>query len=163
MKLGIRARITLLMAALGVLASGLTGYYSYLSSQALLAEAAEREMLTSARVLGRRLTLKIHEAAKDVALLTELPATRAVADSANASAQAAAARDQLAKAFESMLAIQREYFQVRLIRADRHGLEVVRVDRDGDSLTRVNQTLFSGQLPAVESAPVFETAIPSLP
>jgi diguanylate cyclase (GGDEF)-like protein len=138
MKLGIRARIMVLMASLGILASGLTGYYSYLSSQALLAEAAEREMLTSARVLGRRLTLKIHEAAKDTALLAELPATQAVADSPDASTQAAAARNQLAKAFESMLAIQREYFQVRLIRADRHGLEVVRVDRDGDGLTRVD-------------------------
>ena len=138
MKLGIRARITVLMAALGILASGLTGYYSYLSSQRLLSEAAEREMLTSARVLGRRLTLKIHEAAKDTALLAELPATQAVVDAPDASAQASAAQDRLARTFESMLAIQNEYFQIRLIRADRHGLEVVRVDRDGDGLTRVD-------------------------
>jgi diguanylate cyclase len=50
----------------------------------------------------------------------------------------AAAHDRLARAFESMLAIHHAYFQIRLIRADRHGLEVVRVDRDGLDLTRVD-------------------------
>lgn len=137
MKLGIRARFTLLMAALGVLASGLTGYYAYSSSQTLLAEAAEREMLTSARVLGRRLTLHIHEAAKDAALLADLPSMRSVINLPDSSTQAAVAEDRLARAFESMLSSQREYFQIRLIRADRHGLEVVRVDRDGAGLSQV--------------------------
>jgi diguanylate cyclase (GGDEF)-like protein len=140
MKLGIRTRLTVLMAALGVLASGLTGYYAYLSSQSLLSEAAAREMLTSARVIGRNFSLNIHEAAKDVAFLTELPATQTLVDLPDASPQAAAARDRLAMAFESMLAIQHEYFQIRLIRADRHGLEVVRVDRDGAALTRIEET-----------------------
>jgi diguanylate cyclase (GGDEF)-like protein len=140
MKLGIRFRITMLMAALGVLASGLTGYYAYLSSQSLLAAAAQREMLTSARVIGRHFSLNIRDAAKDVALLANLPATQSVATLPAASAQAAAARDHLAKTFESMLDIHSEYFQVRLIRADHHGLEVVRVDRDGADLTRVGGT-----------------------
>lgn len=138
MKLGIRTRITLLMAALGVLASGLTGYYAYRSSQSLLAEAAEREMLTSTRVLGRRLTLNIREAAKVATLLAELPATQAVADLPDVSSHAIAARNELARIFESVLAIQPEYFQIRLIQADRHGLEVVRIDRDGTDLTRVD-------------------------
>jgi len=138
MKLGIRTRIMTLMALLGVLASGLTGYYAYLSSHHLLAEAAEREMLTSARVIGRSFSTSIREVAKDAALLAELPVTRIVADLPDSSAQAATARDRLAKVYESMLAIQHEYFQVRLIRADRHGLEVVRLDRDGTILTRVN-------------------------
>ncbi|MGK2953136.1 MAG: diguanylate cyclase domain-containing protein [Thiobacillus sp.] len=138
MKLGIRTRIMTLMALLGVLASGLTGYYAYLSSHHLLAEAAEREMLTSARVIGRSFSNSIREVAKDAALLAELPVTRIVADLPDSAAQAATARDRLAKVFESMLAIQHEYFQIRLIRADRHGLEVVRLDRDGAILTRVN-------------------------
>jgi diguanylate cyclase (GGDEF)-like protein len=140
MKLGIRTRITVLMAALGMLASGLTGYYAYISSQSLLAEAAEREMLTSARVIGRSFSLNISEAAKDAAQLAALPATQSVADLPASSTQvsAAAAHGRLAKAFESMLAIHHEYFQIRLIRADRHGLEVVRVDRDGLDLTRVD-------------------------
>jgi diguanylate cyclase (GGDEF)-like protein len=138
MKLGIRTRITLLMATLGILASGLTGYYAYRSSQGLLAEAAEREMLTSTRVLGRRLTLNIGEAARDAALLAELPATLAVADLSDSSTHAATAHNNLARIFESMLSIQPQYFQIRLIRADRHGLEVVRVDRDGPDLIRVD-------------------------
>ncbi len=140
MKLSIRTRITALMAALGMLASGLTGYYAYTSSQTLLGEATEREMLTSTRVIGRSFSLSIREAVKDVALLTELPATQAVADlpAASAQAPATAAHDRLAKSFESMLANHHEYFQLRLIRADHHGLEVVRVDRDGATLTRVD-------------------------
>lgn len=136
MKLGIRFRITLLMAALGVLASGLTGYYAYRSSQSLLAAAAEREMLTSARVIGRHFSLNLREAAKDADLLAQLPATQSVADLPDAS-DGATARERLARAFESMLAIHPEYFQIRLIRADHHGLEVVRVDRNGADLTRV--------------------------
>ncbi|ODV12833.1 MAG: hypothetical protein ABT22_05315 [Thiobacillus sp. SCN 64-317] len=138
MKLGIRTRITLLTAALGMLASGLTGYYAYRASQGLLAEAAEREMLTSARVLGRHLTLNIREAARDATLLSGLPATLAVADLREPSTHATVACNNLARIFESMLAIQPQYFQIRLIRADRHGLEVVRVDRDGTDLTRVD-------------------------
>jgi len=93
MKLGIRTRIMTLMALLGVLASGLTGYYAYLSSHHLLAEAAEREMLTSARVIGRSFSTSIREVAKDAALLAELPVTRIVADLPDSSAQAATARD----------------------------------------------------------------------
>ncbi len=137
MKLGLRTRFTLLIATLGVLASGLTGYYAYSSSQTLLAEAAERDMLNSAHVLGRRLSLRILKAAQDVALLADLPSTRGVADLPASSPQTTIAEDSLVPIFESMLSIQREYFQIRLIRADRHGLEVVRVDRDGAGLTRV--------------------------
>lgn len=138
MILGIRTRITALMTALAILATGLTGYYAYLSSQSLLAAAADREMLTSARVIGRSFALSIREAAKDAALLAELPDTQSVADLPDLSRNASAANDRLAKTFETILAIHREYFQIRLIRADRHGLEVVRMDRDGSGLTRVD-------------------------
>jgi diguanylate cyclase (GGDEF)-like protein len=46
-------------------------------------------------------------------------------------------KKMLAGAFSAMLSVHPEYFQIRLISADRNGLELVRVDRDGKKLTRV--------------------------
>jgi diguanylate cyclase (GGDEF)-like protein len=125
-----------ILATFGVLASGLTGYYSYTSSRDLLVKAAERDLLTSTQVLGRRLSIALGEAANDARLLAGISAitqTARAPDGASAEPRKAAVADT----FAALLSVHREYFQVRLIGAGNNGMELVRVDRDQDTLKRV--------------------------
>ncbi len=128
--LGLRLKFGILLAVFGILASGVTGYYFYTASRAMLVRVAEHDMQTSAQVLGRRFTVALREVASNVRLLAELPA-------ANRSAVSEVERGALADSFAAMLAVHPEYFQIRLISAENHGIERVRVDRDGNGLTRV--------------------------
>ena len=102
---------------------------------ALLA-ASQRDLLTATQVLGRSFQGSIDEIATDTSLLARLPASSVLA---NAPAGARSERDKqlVADVFASMLAVHPEYYQIRLIDADHHGLELIRVDRDGDKLSRV--------------------------
>ena len=62
MKLGIVWRTGIAMALIGVLASGLTGYYAFTESRALLQSAAEQRLLTATRVLARQLSVGLDNA-----------------------------------------------------------------------------------------------------
>ena len=55
MNFSMRFKLASLLAVFGVLVTGLTGYYSYSSSRAMLLSAAERDLLTATQVLGRSL------------------------------------------------------------------------------------------------------------
>lgn len=127
MKLGIAAKLALLLAAVGVLASGLTGLYAYRTSRQLLVESAQERLLTSTQVLARRITLSQQEIARNLEVLARLPGAVAVLQRSDA-AQAT----QLATLFQRVMSANPSYFQVRLISASEHGLERVRVDRQGD-------------------------------
>ena len=133
---GIALKLGLLLAAFGILASGLTGYYSYSSSRAMLLNAAERDLLTATQVLSRNMLVSLGAIGKDAQLLAALPRSIKIATSP-LGASAEVDTTFLATIFTSMLSTHPEYFQIRLISADMHGLELVRVDRDGKSLTRV--------------------------
>ena len=135
MKLGIAAKLSLLLAVVGVLAAGLTGFYAYDVSRDLLVSSAKDELLTSARVLARRITLLREEISRNLVFLARHPATlTALQDLAGSLAE----RDRLATLFRLLMETKPEYFQVRLIAAGDHGIERVRVDRDGDRLVRVD-------------------------
>jgi diguanylate cyclase (GGDEF)-like protein len=69
-------------------------------------------------------------------MLTELQLTRGISftDGMAPEVQLAA----LADTFQAMLNANPAYFQIRLISAGQHGLELVRVDRDGASTVRVS-------------------------
>ena len=127
MKLGIARKLALLLAAVGVLASGLTGLYAYRTSRQLLVESAQERLLTSTQVLARRITLSRQEITRNLEVLARLPSAVAMLQHPDA----AQAR-QLATLFERMMAANPSYFQIRLISASEHGLERVRVDRQGD-------------------------------
>ncbi|HJW11774.1 MAG TPA: GGDEF domain-containing protein [Albitalea sp.] len=152
MRTGISVRLGVLLAAFGVLATGLTGLYSYSQSRALLVRAAERDLQSATQVFGRRLTTAIHGVGDNARLLTELQITRGIAftDGAAPEAQLAA----LADTFQAMLNANPEYFQIRLISAAQHGLELVRVDRDGPATVRVSgeQLQEKGHFPYVFGA-----------
>ncbi len=132
MKLSIARKLALLLAAVGVLASGLTGLYAYRTSRQLLVESAQDRLLTSTQVLARRITLSQQEITRNLQVLARLPSALAVLQNADA----AQAR-QLATLFDRMMAANPSYFQMRLISASDHGMERVRVDRQGDTPAEV--------------------------
>jgi diguanylate cyclase (GGDEF)-like protein len=134
MKLGLRARLSLLLAAFGVLASGLTGLYGYSQAREMLVQAAERDLLTTTHVFGRRLAAVFGRIGGEARQLAQQQITR---QAALGGAAAAPARSAVADAFEAMLRNQPRYFQLRLISAAEHGAELVRVDRNGAGTVRV--------------------------
>ena len=133
---GIGFKLGMLLAGFGILASGLTGYYSYSSSRAMLLDAAQRDLLTATQVLSRNMLVSLAAIGKDARLLAALPRSTKVSLSPKGPT-AAEDTSVLATIFKAMLSTHPEYFQIRLISADMNGLELVRVDRDGKSLTRV--------------------------
>jgi diguanylate cyclase (GGDEF)-like protein len=137
MKFGIRVRLALLLAAFGVLATGLTGMYSYNQSRALLIRAAERDLQSATQVFGRRFSTTIQDISDDVRMLAELELTHRIAQAMDAPAESEKAA--LADVFHALLRANPEYMQVRFIDAGQYGLEVVRVDRDGPGTIRVGE------------------------
>jgi diguanylate cyclase (GGDEF)-like protein len=135
-RFGIAFKLGVILATFGVLASGLTGYYSYTASRNLLIKTAERDLLTSTQVVGRRLSVALGEVAKDARLLAGIPVTTQIAAMTDDPA-AETRKTAIADTFAALLSVHPEYFQVRLISAGNNGMELVRVDRDQDKLKRV--------------------------
>ena len=135
-RFGIAFKLGVILATFGVPASGLTGYYSYTASRDLLVKTAERDLLTSTQVLGRRLSIALGEVAKDALLLAGIPVTAQIAG-APVDPSAESRKTAIADTFAAVLSVHPEYFQVRLISTDKNGMELVRVDRDQHTLQRV--------------------------
>ena len=114
MKFGLRARLSLLLAAFGVLAAGLTGLYAYRQQREVLVQTAERELQTTTHVFGRRLAAVFGRIGAEARQLAQQQITR---QAALGGAAAAPARSAVADAFEAMLRNQPRYFQLRLISA----------------------------------------------
>ena len=136
MKFGIAFKLGCLLAVFGVLACGLTGYYSYSSSRATLLKAAERDLLTATQVLGRNLRGNIDGVSRDALMLAGIAQGKALPQAPNAPVREQAEND-LAELFRTLIRVHPEYMQIRLISAAGHGLEQVRVDRDGEQPVRI--------------------------
>ena len=136
MKFGIAFKLGCLLAVFGVLACGLTGYYSYSSSRATLLKAAERDLLTATQVLGRNLRGNIDGVSRDALVLAGIAQGKALPQAPSAPVREQAEND-LAELFETLMRVHPEYMQIRLISAAGHGLEQVRVDRDGEQPVRI--------------------------
>jgi diguanylate cyclase (GGDEF)-like protein len=132
MKFGIAVKLGMLLACVSILASGLTGFYAYRASRTMLVQSAKAELLTTATVLARRITLSREEISRNLRILTTHPAAAKVA-----SATSAPDEDQLGQLFERMMAVNPNYLQIRLISASENGLERVRIDRTEDHVVRV--------------------------
>ncbi len=135
-KFSIGFKLGSLLAAFGILATSLTGYYFYSSSSKMLTNAAQRDLLTATQVVGRNMKIIIDVIAEDSQLLAAMPLTSNVFESPN---EATGERDKkiLADTFTAMLSAHPEYFQIRLIGIGQHGMELVRVDRNGKKFVRV--------------------------
>lgn len=132
MRWGIAFRLGLLLAVVGVLASGLTGFYAYQASRDLLVQTTKKELLTTTQVLARRIVFTRQETSRQLQTLADHPATLAVLQQNDPAALA-----QLSTLFRLLLQANPGYFQIRLISASDHGLERVRVDRDAIGLVDV--------------------------
>ncbi len=139
MRYGIGLKLGLLLASFSLVAMGIVGYYSYTSGRATLLAAAQRDLLTATQVLGRNFQANIDNVSRDALLLASLPTSAAIAASRE-SVLASHDKKRLSDTFTAMMAVHPEYFQVRLIDANQHGLELVRVDRDGDQLVPIAAT-----------------------
>jgi diguanylate cyclase (GGDEF)-like protein len=136
-RLGIAWRFGLALAAVGVLAAALTGYYGYSASRAMLIAGAEERLLTATRVLVRQLAVGLNGTARDVRMLADHPQAARLLARADPRVQEFN-ENNVALLFERILATHPEYFQMRLIDVTDHGLERIRVDRDESGLVRVS-------------------------
>lgn len=132
MKIGIALKLSLLLAIVGVLTAGTTGYYAHKVSRELLVQSAKNDLLTSTRLLARRIVLMRDEIERNLQILAAHPATLAALQYGDETDE-----DQVAVLFELMMAANPGYFQIRLIGAGDNGLERVRIDRDDSRLIRV--------------------------
>lgn len=137
MRAGLTIKLAILLAGIGILASGLTGYYAYSANRAMLVGAAQRNLLTSTQLLSRRLSTAINDIASDARVLSTLPAAPVII-SLQTSEGEQGLKDRLAPVFASVLKAHPEYLQIRLISAEPNGMEQVRVDRDGPRLMRID-------------------------
>ncbi|MDX9836194.1 MAG: diguanylate cyclase [Azoarcus sp.] len=133
MRFGIAARLALVLALVGMLAAGLTGFYAHNASRDLLIQSAKDELLTSTRVLASRIIVARQEVSRNLQILSAHPSALRALDPADT-----ASADQLATLFKLVMRANPGYFQIRLISAADFGMERVRVDRSGDSLLRVD-------------------------
>ena len=132
LKLGIATKLALLLALVGVLASGLTGFYAYEASRTLMVDSAKDKLLTSTQVLVRRISFTRDEIVRNLHVLASHPQALAVLQRWDTGAA-----DGLATLFALMMKANPAYFQIRLIAADDFGMERVRVDRLGSDTQRV--------------------------
>ena len=137
MKFGITVRFAGVLALVGVLVSGLTGYYAYSTSRDLLVNAAESRLLTATKVLARQITFSLGAAARDVRMVAGYPLAAEALSLPASSPRRAELEANLAWLFTQILKTNPEYFQIRLIAAADHGMERVRVDRDAAGPVRV--------------------------
>ena len=133
MKFGIAAKLALLLAAVGILASGFTGLYAYNVSRELLVQSARNELLTSNHVLSRRLAQGRQEISRNLQVLATHPVASAALEGSGADSEF-----QMATLFTQFMMANPSYFQIRLISVNDNGMERVRIDRDGEQLLRVS-------------------------
>jgi len=136
---GLTFKLSVLLALIGVLASGSTGYYAYRANRAMLVREAERSLLTSTELLGQRFSVVIGDIAADAQVLASMPSSASVAQNENGSS-ANPARDRLAQVYASFIAHHPEYLQVRLIAREHYGLELIRLDRASGGAVRVQES-----------------------
>ncbi|MFM0081783.1 GGDEF domain-containing protein [Paraburkholderia sediminicola] len=136
MRPGLTFKLSILLACIGVLASGATGYYTYRANRTMLVNEAEHSLLTSTELLGQRFSVAIDDVAADAQVLASLPSLAGVAQTDNG-VGANAPREQLAQVYASFMVHHPEYLQIRFITRKHYGLELIRFDRDADGLVRV--------------------------
>lgn len=120
-------KLTIWIALLSLLSAGISVYFTYTHSRALLIQSSKDKLATATQVLANRYSFFITDITKDLLFIAQLPAIEEIASST--SSQTAKQHTRLANALSGFLRSHEEYNQVRLIGALNHGLELVRVDK----------------------------------
>ncbi|BBP85093.1 hypothetical protein PHLH8_47350 [Pseudomonas sp. Pc102] len=155
MRMGLTVKLSILLACIGILSSGITGYFSYSANQALLVKEAEGNLLTSTELLGQRLSSLLSDIDADALTLADMPSSALVASLGSLPGDTGA-KPHLAGVFATVMRLHPQYSQVRLISRQNHGIEVIRFDRDGQRMIEVDGLLLQekGHFPYV-----FETLL----
>src|SRR5579871_1428210 len=125
MRPGLTFKLSILLACIGVLASGATGYYAYRANRTMLVNEAERSLVTSTELLGQRIAFSIDDVAADALVLATMPSSAHVAETDDGFGENAA-RERLAQVYSSFMLHHPEYLQIRLMTRQHHGLELIR-------------------------------------
>ncbi len=136
MKLTIAWRLALVLMLVGLLGTGLTGYFAYQTSREQLVKASEDRLLTATRVLMRQVIVALKDIAADVSLVAQHPQAARILQHTNSGFQALS-EDNVSIIFERLMTVHPEYFQIRLIEAANYGRERIRVDRGLSGLLRI--------------------------
>ena len=160
MRLGIAVKLGMLLATVGVVASGLTGLYAYQASRSLLLESTKSELLATTSMVTRRILLSQEEAAHQLRLLAVNPAL-----SAALQGRAVASEDQVAALFEQMMLANPGFQQMHLVSTAGNGMERVRMERSNGKLRRIQgaELQAPGQLEDLAGALLQAAGTPSLP
>jgi len=138
MQLNIGLKLGFWLALLGTLSTGLTAYYVYERSHALLIAEAQEKLLANSRALSNHFNEALLAITHDVDFLSRLPLSRDIASlAAQGQALDENKRQQLAGIFSALLSTHSEYSQIRLLDAQHFGKEWVRVDRDHQGISVV--------------------------
>jgi diguanylate cyclase (GGDEF)-like protein len=134
-RLSLRARLGLLLAAFAVTAAGITGVVAWQQARGMLVAAAERTLSDTTHLYARRLSGAFAGIASDARALTRLKLAHDIA--AEPKAAEGESHERLADTFEALLVTHPRYQQIRLIAAGGAAPELVRVDRRADEALRV--------------------------
>lgn len=139
MRFGIAHKLALLLAVVGVVVSGATGYYGYVASRAAMVSAAKSELLSATQLIARRVGQAREEVSRNLLIMASQPAAlRALRGDDGAT-------DQVAGFHRLLMDAQPSYLQLRLIGAADGGLERVRLDRRDGRLQRVEDDALKAQ------------------
>jgi diguanylate cyclase (GGDEF)-like protein len=125
-------KLTIWIALLSLLSAGISVYFTYTHSRALLIQSSKDKLATATQVLANRYSFFIADITKDLLFIAQLPAIEEIASSNLP--QTAKQRTRLANALSGFLRSHEEYNQVRFIGAHDHGLELVRIDKAQNSV-----------------------------
>jgi hypothetical protein len=119
-------KLGLLLAGVIILSAGLTGFYAYQASRAMLVDSAKNDLLTTTKAVARRVPCTER---RFPATCRCWPGTRRVQALRNPSSPHA--QEQMLRC-SVVMQTNAEYFQLRLIAADDNGIERVRSGPHGD-------------------------------
>lgn len=125
MRLGIASRLAMVLALVGALAAGVTGYAVYHASRDLLVGAAKNHLLTATHAMKRRVVFTREVVSRDLQVLAAHPQALRMLTQPDERAQG-----DLQTLFRLRMLANPAYMQVRLISERNFGAEVVRLDRD---------------------------------
>jgi diguanylate cyclase (GGDEF)-like protein len=125
-------KLTIWIALLSLLSAGISVYFTYTHSRALLIQSSKDKLTTATQVLANRYSFFIADITKDLLFIAQLPAIEEIASSN--SPQTEKQRTRLASALSGFLRSHEEYNQVRFIGARDYGRELVRVDKAQNSV-----------------------------
>lgn len=136
MRVTIAWRLGLVLVMVGMLGTGLTGYFAYQASREQLVDSSEERLLTATHVLMRQVTVALNDVKADVQLIAQHPQAPRILQRSTHGFQALSEAN-VAKIFEGLMSVHPEYFQIRLIEAANHGMERIRIDRGMGGLLRI--------------------------